>query len=287
MKEVNIVNNVNNEIVDFLFRTNAIEVCEPGKPFFYTSGKLGPYYINTHYLYGSKQDAQALLDIMDKNSQDHDVLNKLVTDSVMKQYNENIIFKSVITKLAEVASEYSFDLISGGERRDFFFSIPVASILGVPHLSIFKDGSTIYEGDVPLGKTCLHIADLVTEASSYIRAWIPVVNDLKVDMKYSLSVVDRNQGGNKVLCDAGIMFKALAVIEDSFFETAFRNGYINREQLVMITNFMKDPQKFMLDFFRSDPGFLERQIEAGGKSRERALRCIEYGYNLPVEGSNA
>ena len=40
-----------NDIVSYLFNTNAIRFCEENKPFWYTSGKIGPYFINMkHYL---------------------------------------------------------------------------------------------------------------------------------------------------------------------------------------------------------------------------------------------
>ena len=41
-----------NPIVSWLFETDAVRVCPEGQPFWYTSGKLGPFYINTQFLYG-------------------------------------------------------------------------------------------------------------------------------------------------------------------------------------------------------------------------------------------
>ncbi len=284
---------INNTIVSSLFRTNAIEVCEAGKPFFYTSGKFGPYYINTHYLFGSKRDAEDLLSVMDNETQDKMALPLKLKSLIMKQYSQNDIFRSVIDLLADEAVKFHPDHISGGERRDFFFSIPVAVRLNLPHISIFKDGSvflstddfnnTIYgNGSFLSGSKVLHIADLVTEASSYTRAWIPAIRNSGTAIDSSLSVVDRNQGGAEVMASEGIRFKALAVITDDFFENAMRSGYISDEQFCMIRSFTADPDRFIVDFLASDPGFLERQIALGGKAKERALRCIEQGYDKRV-----
>ncbi len=280
-----------NEITGYLFRTNAIEVCDPKKPFFYTSGKLGPYYINTHFLYGSASDADALLSLMAENSGNHQGLPLLLKAQIMGQYNSNSIFKRVIDMICEKISEFRYDLISGGERRDFFFSIPVAVLTGKPHLSIFKDGSAFlstsgFKETIPAdqfslsGEKALHIADLVTEASSYIRAWIPALKRLNALISSSVAVVDRNQGGAMILENEGIDFHSLTLITDEFFFQAKKSGYISEEQLYMIRSFTADPDKFMLDFFASDPGFLDRQIAEGGKAKERALRCIENGYNV-------
>jgi len=41
------------DIMNLLFETNAFKVAEENKPFWYTSGKIGPYFINADYLYGS------------------------------------------------------------------------------------------------------------------------------------------------------------------------------------------------------------------------------------------
>ena len=73
-------------------------------------------------------------------------------------------------------------------------------------MTIYKDLSVnkYYNGrasvvnDIKRQKV-LHIADLVTEASSYERAWIPAIQKIRGDMKWSIAVVDRNQGGKELL----------------------------------------------------------------------------------------
>ena len=50
-----------NPIISWLFETDAVRVCPEGQPFWYTSGKLGPFYINTQFLYGSEAAANSLL----------------------------------------------------------------------------------------------------------------------------------------------------------------------------------------------------------------------------------
>ena len=38
---------VMSDLANYLFETNAIRFCDENKPFWYTSGKIGPYFINT------------------------------------------------------------------------------------------------------------------------------------------------------------------------------------------------------------------------------------------------
>ena len=58
------------DIMSYLFKTNAIRFCEENKPFWYTSGKIGPYFINTHFVYGSEKDATELLSFIDESLSD-------------------------------------------------------------------------------------------------------------------------------------------------------------------------------------------------------------------------
>jgi len=59
----------NEKLIKWLFDTNAIRVCPKDKPFWYTSGTIGPYYINTHFLYGSEEKANKLLEFIDKEKE--------------------------------------------------------------------------------------------------------------------------------------------------------------------------------------------------------------------------
>ena len=54
------------DLVSYLFETKAIRFCAENKPFWYTSGKIGPYFINTHFVYGSEKDATELLSFIDE-----------------------------------------------------------------------------------------------------------------------------------------------------------------------------------------------------------------------------
>ena len=107
-------------IISYLFETNAIRFCEENKPFWYTSGKIGPYFINTHFIYGSEKEAVSLLKFIDESLSDKMTLPKKVFEKVLKQYNENKIYKDVINSMKAYIEENinisEVDYISGGER---------------------------------------------------------------------------------------------------------------------------------------------------------------------------
>jgi orotate phosphoribosyltransferase len=276
-------------MIEWLFATKALVVCDPDSPFWYTSGTLGPYYINTHYLYGGEQAARALLDDIELAMTDPCRRMTQLSDKIDQQYQENKIFHALVDHIAACISDLSFDFISGGERRDLFFSLPTARLLGLPHLTLLKNGEAWFSqpgntgcrrltGHELEGQTALHIADLVTEASSYLRAWLPAIKASKAVITDTLAVIDRNQSGAVILADQGVSLHCLARIDASFLEKAENAGQISQRQRQLISQFMADPHQFMLDFLQTHPDFLEQQLAAGGKNRERARLCIEQGY---------
>lgn len=138
---------MSNNIMSYLFKTNAIRFCEENKPFWYTSGKIGPYFINTHFVYGSESQASEFLSYIDECLSDKETLPQNIFKRILKQYNENEIYKSVIDNMKSTIESTidisKIDYISGGERRDWFFSNIIAYLLNKPHISIFKDLSSV------------------------------------------------------------------------------------------------------------------------------------------------
>ena len=282
-----------NPIISWLFETDAVRVCPEGQPFWYTSGKLGPFYINTQFLYGSEAAANALLKTIEEACAGEKLAfyDKVWAD-ISAQLESCPIFSQLIDLLTEEARKLDVDFVSGGERRDFFFSMPVAKKLGLGHLSIFKDLSCVYtdENGVSMdpaqanlaGKKSVHIADLITVASSYIRAWIPAVEALGAKIAYSLAVVDRDQGGSEILEKAGCPLTTLITIKPELFEQAKALGRVTDAQVELVNSFIADPDKFLHDFLVAHPDFLANEIAKGGKSAQRAELCIASGF-APAE----
>ncbi|MBQ2835371.1 MAG: orotate phosphoribosyltransferase [Clostridia bacterium] len=281
-------------LVSYLFETNALKICPDNKPFWYTSGKIGPYYINTHFLYGSEQDAVNLLKFIDSEKENKETLPKKVFEQTFNHYNQNEIYKNVINEMITFIKENinvdEIDYISGGERRDWFFSNIVANILSKPHITIYKDLSMIvtdstFEKEIDKsevkGAKVLHIADLITEASSYIRAWIPVIKSLEAEIVWSTVVVDRMQGGKEKLETENVKSLSMINIDTSLFEKALSMNIINETQFEMLKNFYENPDETMRNFLIAHPEFLENALASDEKTAARAKLCIDSNlYNL-------
>ena len=282
------------DIMSYLFETNAIRICEENKPFWYTSGKIGPYFVNTHFVYGSEKDANELLSFIDESLSDKITLPKKVFEKVLKQYNENEIYKNVINTMKEYIENNinisEVDYISGGERRDWFFSNIIAFLLNKPHISIFKDLSTVvstsnFENSEIIteleNKKVLHIADLITVASSYLRAWIPAIQNLGSNICWSCVVVDRMQGGKNIIEAEGIKSLSLVNIDEKLFQKALDLKIINENQLEMLNGFFKDPDGTMKQFLINHPEFLENALNSDEKTKKRAKLLVDGNlYNL-------
>lgn len=277
---------MSNKITEDLFKTNAVRVAPADTPFWYTSGKLGPFFINTHFLAKDEGTATSILKLIEEAiSEGRETAPKKIFDAFCNLYKEDATYRNCVDSLVEAAKKYDFDFISGGERRDFFFSMVPAHLLGKPHLTIFKDLSSVITDcnfskiDYDFkGKKALHIADLITEASSYERAWIPAIKDLGADIKDTIAVVDRKQNGRAVLNGLGVNMETLTAVDKELFDEALANGSVNEAQYDLVMQFLADPDKYMKDFIANHPTFIDEQIALGGKTKERAELAISKGF---------
>lgn len=286
-----------NDLMSLLFETNAFKICEENKPFWLTSGTISPYFSNTHFLYGNAESAQQFLDFIDSQLETvpKDLIPANLFEQVLAQYENNKIYKTVVDTLKEfIESKIDLtviDYISGGERRDWYFSIIIAYLLGKPHITIFKDLTTVvntcdFEEATPVtklsGKRILHIADLITMASSYLKSWIPAIKNLEANIVTSVAVVDRLQGGDQVLNNLGIRSLSLLQVNETLFVKAKELGIINEAQLEMLNKFAEDPYQSMRNFLIAHPEFLEDSLNStDARTAKRAKTCKEQNlYNL-------
>lgn len=294
-------------VVKWLFETSAVRVCPENKPFWYTSGRIGPFYVNTHFLYGNEEKANALLKQIDVLTADKIGCSKEIESLVLANLEEDAIFRGVISalvgKIEKAVDLSAVDGISGGERRDWFFSLAVAHRLKKPHLTLFKDmDAVLYSGrDLPAspnlpapgsavtlkalpGMRFLHVADLITTASSYERAWVPAIRKLGAEMPWSLVVVDRMQGGHERLASLGVESLALTEIRPDLFEAAVQAGVLEPSRLNLLLDYMADPEGSMTLFMAGHPEFLKGALAGDEKTSIRARLSMESGF-YPVNGS--
>lgn len=286
------------KLMSLLFETNAFKVAEENNPFWYTSGKIGPYFINSEYLYGSESDSKELLEFIDSElaNENKKDIPEHIFQKVLEHYNTNEIYKYVIDQMISYIKENidinSIDYISGGERRDWFFSNIIAYLLNKPHVTIYKDlTTTVSSSDFKVSesiseikdKNFLHVADLLNQSASFTRAWIPAIKNLGSNIIWSVFAVDRMQGGTETLTNDGVKVLSLLQINDTLFTTAKNLEIINDDQLEMLRNFTKDPDGSMKQFLLDHPEFIENAKKSDNpKTVKRVTTLLEqniYGLN--------
>lgn len=282
---------MNDKLVSFLFQTNAFKVCAENNPFWLTSGLVSPYFVNTHFLFGNEQESVSLLNFIQNclETTDKTKLPQMIFEKVLFQYENNEVFKSTIDLLKKLVENNidvnNIDYISGGERRDWYFSIMIAYLFKLPHITIFKDQSVVVSTSdfketkkiTKLeNKKILHIADLLTKASSYINYWDPAIKKLGSNILWSAVVVDRLEGGDETLQDLKIESLSLLKLDNSLFEKANELNIITNNQLEMLKKFKEDPYNYMRNFLIEHPEFLENALNSeDSKTVKRAKYCIE------------
>ena len=278
-------------ISNYLFETNAIKFCKENEPFWYTSGKIGPYFFNAQFVYGSEEESKKLLDYITEelSSINNGVSNKKdlpkkILDKVLTQYTSNKIYNDVINQMKEFIENNigldNFEYISGGERRDWYFSIILAYLLKKPHLTVFKDMSALSSDSEFIttdeisnlnGAKVLHLADLITTASSYIKMWVPIIKNLNGIMEHTLVIIDRNQGGKENLAEVGVKSHALATVDKDLFNHALELGFITQDQLDFISKYFDNPDETMKKFLLNHPEFVENSLKS---INERTLKRV-------------
>lgn len=280
------MNSLHEKLVSWLFETKAVRVCPENNPFWYTSGTIGPYYINTHFLIGSEAKANEVLGFIDKEKNDKAGISGKLLDMLSAVYASDMIYKELVDLMCEYIKTLinieDVDYISGGERRDWFFSIMIAKIFNKPHITLFKDlDAVVFDGEKSENinnldnARVLHIADLITEASSFERAWIPAVQALNAKIEWSVVVVDRKQGGTELLKSKGISAYAMIAVDKDLFGQALAMKHINELQYSMISDYIDNPKDSMKMFLKDHSDFLDNALKADKKTQERAMLCIE------------
>ncbi len=285
------------QLIKELFSTKALEVAEPGQAFWYTSGTFGPFYINTHYLYGSAGEAEQLLGDIENELDFMPSFYDRILTKIRAQLEKSAVYRKVINSaVKKIEDEFDLsqiDIISGGERRDFFFSIPLADILKKPHLSVRKNGSTFLHSDKNTSdwdgtmlekfnhscvsqanlkdKTILHVADIITLASSWTNRWLPAVEKCCGSIEFGFAILDRCQGGLNVLAESGVETCVLKQTDKDFFAAAVDEGILTETQAEQAVVFLHDPVSYEREFFKINKKFIENEISQGGENGERAL----------------
>ncbi len=229
------------EIIRKLQKENLLRLVKHGEPKFtdkwfpYTSGEVGPYYIQSV--------------VVEKNGQDY----RDAIDSIA-----NLIILTVGDE---------FDAISGGETRDWDFSNPVAYALGKPHVKLYKDAKPL--GAEMKDKQIVHVADLQNEGSSIRDLWHPQITNNGGKLVHALFYVDRLEHGVEVMKDLNIPSHAVVPLDANAWQILLDINYITPELYTSLNKRMEDSTAWAHNALKTHPGELEKMLRSENQ-KERA-----------------
>jgi hypothetical protein len=240
-----------NEMMKIVLDSKALSIWnrETG-PVFWGAAKVPmPFYINTELMIGQSLAADMLKKIDETVGKTKDPTEraKLLDAFIMPAYEQTPVWKKIIDALiARSRTDFpagSTTAISGGERRDWLFSIPFAKAIGIRHAYLFKDKSIYCMPALKSGEQVLHVCDLVNNAASHFDAWIPMLEQAGAKCMGTACVNSRGSAGVSRLEKAGYKVSALNSIDVDFFNQCLATGLIDqatRDEIALFFSSNKD-----------------------------------------------
>jgi len=235
--------------LNFLVHDNSFDFSTTFHP--YTSGEIGPYFASSQ--------------------------NVLCNPSHAKQ-----AFQDLGNLVAERMKNTPYDLVSGGETRDWIFSIPIATqILGKPTVMLYNDGK-VYGGTDLFRKRVVHIADLNNEGSSPREKWVPIIRNAGGIIEDIFFYVDRLEQGVVEMKKLGLNSYALVPLDENAWQHLKSIGKVDEQtyrNLMERGKTKEERDAWAVKMLRSPEG-LERlaKILANPKTRNKGERILTKGY---------
>jgi len=234
-----------------LIKTGAFRFIDEATPWFpYTSGQIGPYYVQ----------------------------------SISVEKDGSKYARAVKSLVALIKAKFGpFDVISGGETRDWDFSNPVAVLMKKPHAKMYKDGRLIGAG--VKGKKVLHVADLNNEGSSVRDYWNPIVNKNGGSLVGVVSFVDRMEDGYLLFKKMALPCFSVVPLDKSAWDIILNEGYISRGVHSQLIARMQDRRKWAINALLNNPEYFKK-FYSENSTHDKALKImrtyVEIGKKLKI-----
>ena len=248
------------DLLKIIHDTKAVSIWnrKTGPVFWYAAGVPGPFYVNTELVIGPALANELLEKITSIIAGSNDPATRVaqLNQAILTDYESTPSFKTVIAAMVAKAKEEfpagTYTLVSGGERRDWLFSIPFAKEMGIRHLFLFKNQTSYCEQGITAGEKPLHVADLINNAASYFDLWLPALQKAKLACAGTLCVNSRGSNGVQKLEASGVKVVTLNSIDISFFGLWLKNGLIDQATYDELTTFFTSSKEWGAKYLVSD-----------------------------------
>ena len=245
-----------NDLLKLIHDTRAVSLWDraKGPVFWYAANVPGPFYVNTEKVIGADLSEKLLREITAIVAGTVDAearagqLNHVVLESFKHTPSWQRLVATMIARARAEFAQQDFTMISGGERRDWLFSIPFAHVCNAPHLFLFKNKTVFSEQPVKAGERVLHVSDLINNAASFFDLWQPVLGGIHLGCVGNLCVAVRGENGLKRLADAGQKTVGMVTIDADFFRRLHAADLISRETFEEISVFLAAPRDWAAQY---------------------------------------
>jgi hypothetical protein len=264
------------DLLKLIHDTQAVSIWDhaKGPVFWYAANVPGPFYVNTEMVIGAALSQHMLREItaIVAGTVDAQTRAGQLTKLILDAYKTNPGWQKLIATMGEKAKTdfgaNAFTVVSGGERRDWLFSIPFAHTFGIPHLFLFKN-KTMYCADHLTGpQSALHVSDLINNAASFFDHWLPILKREKIACAGNLCINVRGENGLKRLQADGHKTSCLMTIDRDFFRHLQTANLINRATFEEIAIFFASAQEWAIKYLIGNPALFDVQ-GCDSKSFER------------------
>ena len=252
------------DLSKLILDTKAVSIWDhaKGPVFWYAANVPGPFYVNTEMVIGASLAEKLLREITAVASGTVDAparaaqLKHLILDAYRSNTSWQRLIETMIDRARTEFASSSFAMISGGERRDWLFSIPFAHECNLPHLYLFKNKTSFCEFEnkewmTRSGQNVLHVSDLINNAASFFDSWQPILQNLSMSCAGNICINLRGENGLRRLTEAGQKTVALMTIDLDFFRRLHAADLLSREVFEEIAIFLSSSQdwasRYLLD----------------------------------------
>jgi|ETNmetMinimDraft_2_1059921.scaffolds.fasta_scaffold34777_2 orotate phosphoribosyltransferase len=231
--------------LDRLVRNDGFQFTDTFFP--YTSGQIGPYYVQSAVVTANGEDYAGAVDDLDR---------------LVKSY---------------VSDDLSRFVVAGGESRDWVFSFPFAKDNKLPHFGIYKNGKVHWKG---VGhRDVLLVSDLNNEGSSPENYWVPAIKGEGGFVNHAFFYVDRLEDGVGVLEKLQLKNDAVVPLNGSAWDYLRSRDIVNGMVYNNLRDRMEDKGVWAEKMLRSDEGFNEFfRLASNSKTFEKAQKVLFNGY---------
>jgi hypothetical protein len=268
--------NQNSTLLKLIHDTKAVSIWnrKTGPVFWYAAGVPGPFYVNTELVIGPELAKKLLDQITAIVTSSNDPATRVtqLNKAILGAYEGSPVYKQVIAAMvAKGKNEFppgSYAAISGGERRDWLFSIPFAKETGMRHLFLFKNNTLYCEQAVKPGEKVMHVADLINNAASYFDLWMPILEKAQLPCVGTVCVNTRGATGINRLKANGQKVVTLNSIDAGFFEQWQKEGLIDQATFEELKTFFASTKEWGRKYLTDDVAIFD-VVKLDKKSFER------------------